>query len=111
MKRHLGMTLVGRVDIGNRVYIGERSIILPNVRVGDCAVIGAGSVVTRDVPPRAVVVGVPARQVEELDSYIERHREQMQRRPTWRELRRPDVSEETIREMREKLADGPGYVP
>ncbi|MEW6447669.1 MAG: acyltransferase [Bacillota bacterium] len=51
------------VVIGNDVWIGARVIILPGVHVGDQAVIGAGAVVTKDVPPRAVACGVPARVV------------------------------------------------
>ena len=51
----------GPVIIGNDVWIGTRAIILSNVRIGDGAVIGAGSVVTRDVPPYAIVAGAPAR--------------------------------------------------
>ncbi|MBD3241677.1 MAG: antibiotic acetyltransferase [Chitinivibrionales bacterium] len=50
--------------IGNDVFIGHNAILLPPVeRVGDGAVIGAGAVVNRDVPPYAVVVGNPARVV------------------------------------------------
>jgi len=43
--------------IGNDVWIGARSIILDNVTIGDGAVIGSGSIITKDVPPYAVVVG------------------------------------------------------
>ncbi len=50
-----------QVEIGSDVWMGARSIILPGVRVGDGAVVGAGAVVTRDVPPNAIVGGVPAR--------------------------------------------------
>lgn len=52
------------VSIGDDVWIGTRVIILPGVRIGDQAVVGAGSVVTRDVPARAVVCGVPARVIK-----------------------------------------------
>lgn len=47
--------------IGRRCFIGARSIILPGVTVGDECVVGSGSVVTKDVPPRSVVAGNPAR--------------------------------------------------
>jgi tetrahydrodipicolinate N-succinyltransferase len=50
-----------RVRIGSDVWIGCRAIILPSVAVGDGAIIGAGAVVTHDVPPYAVVAGVPAK--------------------------------------------------
>jgi acetyltransferase-like isoleucine patch superfamily enzyme len=50
--------------IGNDVWIGAKSIILRGVAVGDGAVIGAGSVVTKDIPPFAIAVGVPARVIK-----------------------------------------------
>lgn len=49
------------IVIGNDVWIGTRSIILPGVNVGDHAIIGAGSVVTKDVPCWAIVGGNPAK--------------------------------------------------
>jgi maltose O-acetyltransferase len=49
------------VSIGNDVWIGTRVIILPGVRVGDHCIIGAGAVVTKDVPDWAIVGGNPAR--------------------------------------------------
>lgn len=49
------------VTVGNDVWIGTRVVILPGVRVNDQAVIGAGSIVTRDVPARAIVAGNPAK--------------------------------------------------
>jgi acetyltransferase-like isoleucine patch superfamily enzyme len=51
----------GRVTIGNDVWIGSRAIILANVTIGDGAVVGAGAIVTRDVPPYAIVAGNPAK--------------------------------------------------
>lgn len=51
----------GPIIIGNDVWIGTRVIILAGVKIGDGAVIGAGSVVTHDVPPYAIVAGAPAR--------------------------------------------------
>lgn len=48
------------VKIGNMVWIGDSVIILPGVKIGDGAVIGAGSVVTRDVPNYSIVAGSPA---------------------------------------------------
>ncbi|MDE6871395.1 MAG: CatB-related O-acetyltransferase [Bacteroidales bacterium] len=50
-----------QVTIGNDVWIGARAMILDGVCVGDGAVIGAGAVVTKDVPPYAIVGGVPAK--------------------------------------------------
>jgi acetyltransferase-like isoleucine patch superfamily enzyme len=51
--------------IGNRCFIGARSIILPGVQIGDECVIGTGSIVTKDVPARCLVAGNPARIISE----------------------------------------------
>lgn len=59
-----GNTPPRRVSIGNDVWIGQRSIILPGVVVGNGAVIGAGSVVTKDVDPFTIVAGNPARVIK-----------------------------------------------
>ncbi|PQO28960.1 transferase [Blastopirellula marina] len=47
--------------IGSNCFIGGRSIILPGITVGDGSIVGAGSVVTKDVPPGSIVAGNPAR--------------------------------------------------
>jgi acetyltransferase-like isoleucine patch superfamily enzyme len=51
----------GGVQIGDRSYIGSQTVIVPGVTVGEECVVGAGALVTRDVPRRSIVVGVPAR--------------------------------------------------
>ena len=53
----------GGITLGNDVWIGHGSIILPGVRIGDGAVVGAGAVVTKDVPPYAIVGGSPAKEI------------------------------------------------
>jgi acetyltransferase-like isoleucine patch superfamily enzyme len=54
------------IILEDRVWIGNRSIVLKGVRIGHDSVVAAGSVVTHDVPPRTVVAGVPARVVREF---------------------------------------------
>ena len=60
-KRRENICTAKPITIGSNVWIGANCTILPGVTIGDDAVIAAGAVVTRDVPPRAVVGGVPAR--------------------------------------------------
>lgn len=59
------------IKIGKRVWVGSNSTLLPGITIGDNAVIGAGSVVTKDVPENAVVAGVPARIVKTIDVEIQ----------------------------------------
>lgn len=54
------------VRIGNNVWIGTNVVILPGVTIGDNAVIGAGSVVTKDIPANTVAVGVPCKVIREI---------------------------------------------
>ena len=54
------------VVIGNNVWIGANSVIMPGVTIGENSVIGAGSVVTRDVPPNVVAFGSPCRVYREI---------------------------------------------
>ncbi len=54
------------VRIGNNVWIGSDSTILPGITIGDGAIIGAGSVVTKDVPANTIVAGNPARKMKHL---------------------------------------------
>jgi carbonic anhydrase/acetyltransferase-like protein (isoleucine patch superfamily) len=51
----------GSIVVGNDVWVGTRAIILSGVTIGDGAIVAAGSVVTKDVPPYAIVAGNPAR--------------------------------------------------
>jgi acetyltransferase-like isoleucine patch superfamily enzyme len=69
IKKQCGITFADRpyfceyqdIEIGNDVWIGARSIILDGVKIGNGAIVAAGSVVNRDVPPFAIVGGVPAK--------------------------------------------------
>lgn len=52
------------VVIGNDVWIGRRVMIMPGVKIGDGCIIGAGAVVTKDIPPYSIAAGVPAKIVK-----------------------------------------------
>jgi acetyltransferase-like isoleucine patch superfamily enzyme len=58
---------VARVDVGRGCWIGQNVVILPSVKIGEMSIIGANSVVTRDVPPRSIAVGAPARVIKRWD--------------------------------------------
>ena len=60
-QRRCGLELGRPVEIGCNVWIGGGAIILPGIRIGNDAIVGAGSIVTRDIEPGATVAGNPAR--------------------------------------------------
>lgn len=68
-KYYTGKTRIGNVYIGNRVFVGARTVILPNVTIGDNVVIGANSVVSKDIPSNVVAVGSPARPIRTIDAF------------------------------------------
>lgn len=98
----LGVSKVGRVKIGNNVFVGRGSIILPGVSIGDNCVIGAGSVVSNSIPSNSVAVGNPARVVSSYEEFVEKHRRQMGHCPVFPTLW-SEKSEEEKAEMKEKL--------
>ncbi|WP_406661228.1 acyltransferase [Methanolobus sp. ZRKC3] len=55
-----------RVIIGNNVYIGAHSIVMPGVKIGDNVIVGANSLVNRDVPSNCIVAGTPAKKMRDL---------------------------------------------
>lgn len=67
----------GTIRVLDNCVIGVGSVLLPGITVGPDSIVGANSVVTRDVPPRTVVAGVPARVLCTLEEYQERYRAAM----------------------------------
>lgn len=72
--RHLipDLEITKRICVGDYVYIGIQATIMPGVHIGNNCVIGAGAIVTRDIPDNSVAVGVPARVVKTTDEYFEK---------------------------------------
>lgn len=76
-KLFLNYTRVANVNIGNNVFIGAHSIVLPGVTIGDNVIVGAGSVVTRDIPSGSVAVGAPAKVIKSLEVYLDARKKEM----------------------------------
>jgi maltose O-acetyltransferase len=112
MQRQLRFTRIGTVRIGNRVFVGAASVILPGVTIGDNTIIGAGSVVTKDIPADVVAAGNPARPICSLDDFLARHRTRAQDAPRF--VAQPylngDVSVERRQDMLDRMTDRLGYL-
>ena len=67
--RHSELPRSEPVIIEDHVWIGSKAVILPGVHIGSRAVIGAGSIVTKDIPPRCVAAGNPARVLRRLTEF------------------------------------------
>lgn len=72
-KKFINYTKIGKVEIGNNVFIGAGSIILPNVKIGDNVIIGANSVVCKNIESNVVVAGNPAKVINTLDKYLNKY--------------------------------------
>ncbi|MDR8085751.1 acyltransferase, partial [Acinetobacter baumannii] len=57
------------INIGNNVYLGTNTIILPGVSIGNNVIVGAGSLVNKDLADNAVYAGIPAKFIKTLDDY------------------------------------------
>jgi maltose O-acetyltransferase len=107
-KLRTGYSAIAPVRIGARVFVGANALILPGVAIGDDAMVGAGSVVRRDVAPGTIVLGNPAQEVGSTGAHTERHLLDIQRLPCFAVGADPDDAER--RRMLEELGGGPGYV-
>ena len=79
MKKKLGKTKVGKVSIGNDVFIGAKTVVLSGVHIGDNVIIGANSTVTKSIPSGEVWAGSPARFIMMTEDFLEKHRLNMQK--------------------------------
>lgn len=114
-KHNLNKTRIGIVNIGNNVFIGAGTIVLPGITIGDDVVIGAGSVVSKSIPSGSVAVGNPARVISAFDEYIEKKRVEMESVPVFDEsytMRNGAFEMTKSVEMKEILINngGIGYV-
>lgn len=107
-------TKLGRVSIGNNVFIGTRSVILCNTHIGNNIIIGAGSVVTHDLHDNGVYAGVPAKYICSMDEYKKKYEKLRIDCPRfdlirpWHDWKNATPEEEDI--LVEKLNDTIGFI-
>ncbi len=111
-KRYLGLTRLGKVAIGDRVFVGASAIILPGVTIGSDVIIGAGSIVREDIPSGVVAAGNPARILCPLTEFLEQRSAEIASSPNFgREYTlRGNITEQRKAEMNDRMKNRIGYV-
>ena len=109
----VGHARIGRVNIGSNVFIGSESIILPGVSIGNDVVVGAGSVVTKDIPGNSVAVGNPARVIRTYEEYSNKVKNDFEHSAVFDEsytLRNKHLTSEMKNKMCDELKSSCGFV-
>lgn len=110
-KQFLGFTRIGMVTIRDDCFIGDSVVILPGVTIGPHAIVGAGSVVSKDVPQNSVVVGCPARVMCTLEEYLSKRKKAAEDIGVFGlEYREGDLTTERRNEMIKALATSQGFI-
>lgn len=111
-KKQVGYSRVGRITIGNNVFIGARSIVLSNVKIGDNSVVGANSVVTKDVPSGVVVAGNPAKIILTIEEYKKKLQTSMNNSPVYEfeYTISGGIDDKKMKEMKKELTHTGGFV-
>lgn len=105
------MVKIARVTILDHSFIGANSTILCNTTIGPDSIIGAGSVVSRDVPPGTIYAGNPARYICDTKDFIAKYKESSTNAPfiESRFYGHPNIDKDKKDELIEILKNGPGY--
>lgn len=106
-KKIIGYSRVGNIVVGNDVFIGAFSIVLPNIKIGSKVIVGAGSVVTKDIPDNSIAVGNPARVIGTYDDYVSKTKNQFETLPVWN-THYSKKTEEEKQQMKDVLSES-GY--
>ena len=109
---YLGYAKIGKVVIGNKVFIGSDTVVLPNVCIGNNIVVGANSTVTRDLESGYVYAGNPARKICSIEEFVEKNRNLMRTVPCYNEeyTLRKNINVEKKKQMTEELSGSFGFV-
>ena len=111
-KNFLGYTKIGRVIIGDNVFIGAETVVLPNVTIGDNVIVGANSTVTKDIPSNSVVIGSPAKVICSLDEYLVKNKNLIKKSPVYdkKYTLTANITDEMKKQQYDELDSRVGYV-
>lgn len=95
---------IGCIEIMDNVFIGARTMIMPNVKIGPNVIVAAGAVITKDVPPGSIVAGVPARVIGSFDDIVVRRINESKSIRTWDRSAR--IASEWLKFYEQRKEDG-----
>lgn len=111
-KMFLDFTKIGKVEIGNHVFIGANTTVLPGVKIGDNVIIGANSVITKDIPNNSVFAGNPAKKIYSIEEYLQKEKKLLNSLPVYESsyTRQGMITKDMKKEMVNSLCSRKGYV-
>ncbi len=110
-KKNLGYTKIGKICIQENVFLGDSVIILPGVCVGANSIVGAGSIVTKDIPPNSVVAGNPAIVLGTAEAYRNKIAQIREKKKVFgREYYIEKLNERKREEILESIDDSFGFI-
>lgn len=110
-KHYLGYTRIGKIEIGDNCFIGDSTIFLPNTRVGNNSIIGAGSLVNKNIPNDVVAVGNPAKVICPIDDYLGKIRLRAEQAGVLgEEYLIENISCDNRKRLLKLIADNEGYI-
>lgn len=111
-KNIVGYTKIGKIKIGDNVFIGANSTVLPDVIIGNNVVIGANSIVTKNIPDNVVVAGSPAKIICDIEEYKRKNLEKMKKKDVFGKEYRfsKNMINEKKQELIKSVEDGMAYI-
>lgn len=112
MRRHLNVTKIGKVTIGDKVFIGASSVILPGVSIGNNVIVGAGSIVSRDIPDGVVAAGNPVKILGTIQDFLDRKSDELSQFPLFGQeyTLNGDITDAQKQRMNELMDKRYGYL-
>lgn len=109
---YVGYSKIGKVKIGDNVFIGANSIVLPGVNINKNSIIGAGSVVTKDIPENSIVAGNPAKIIGSLSDFLTKTKDELTRLPLFEEefTLRSGITDAMKQQMSDVMKNNKGFV-
>lgn len=111
LQRIIGYTKIGKIEVGENSFIGDSAIVLPGVRIGQNCIVGAGSIVTKDIADGSVVAGNPARFLCSTEEYINKIETMKSKKKVFgKDYAMNTINENKRREILDSVGDTIGFI-